>query len=530
VTNSCKEAATRVDNQTLALAEPEAAGPQLASPKFSRLFWLQMSFALVALLMVMRGRGHHSTWLLLAFIVPAVRFTFQSRFRLELLDWLYRQWSALVDYPSVYAKTPWLAALAFVALPAFALFLSNDRCMGTGDTWPVIPTAWSLVMRGSLDIGDLATSAPASYFMGETLPYCTQRRGSGVYSNYPAGMVVFAVPVVAASQLVGADFSQQPQRNRLEKLTAALVSALGLSLFFLLALHLAAPMPAWLTTMLLAVGSAIFSTCGQALWQHGGLVIWSLLIIWLEFRCQTVPLPGSSLLQGLAGGMMLACRLSSVLFLAPFVIWICWGSPRRALLVGLLMVLAYAPWAWVYGATYGNVFGPSTVQLAAFDWSTSFAGSLAGVLFSPGRGLFVYQPWLLLLLLCCVPIFPRLPGQSPRSTLPKGWQGLCLVVAVSQVALVACWPCWWGGHCWGSRLLAEIIPLLALLCVRPLAVVCQARWGIHALLCLAVVSFLVHAPAVFEEADFWNNATQINDHPEQLWNWSRPPFFRPFQQ
>ena len=80
------------------------------------------------------------------------------------------------------------------------------------------------------------------------------------------GMVPLVLPVAAAARLVGADLDHPHVHDRLEKWTAASVAGLSLALFFLLALHLAPLQPAWITTMILGLGSVMFTTVGQALW------------------------------------------------------------------------------------------------------------------------------------------------------------------------------------------------------------------------------------------------------------------------
>ena len=53
-----------------------------------------------------------------------------------------------------------------------------------------------------------------------------------------------------------------------------------------------------------------------------------------------------------------------------------------------------------------------------------------------------------------------------------------LVVAiVLHLALVANWRIWWGGHCWGSRLLTEVVVLAALLALPAVAALWTRRGG-----------------------------------------------------
>jgi hypothetical protein len=216
---------------------------------------------------------------------------------------------------------------------------------------------------------------------------------------------------------------------------------------------------------------------------------------------------------------MVACRLSAGLFVLPFGMWILVREPRRAVAVGAVAALAFAPWALLHHRLYGNLVGPSVVQMAGDCWSDGAFEAMLGVLFSPGRGLFVYQPWLVLFILA-----PLAVGRRGGAA-PPGWWAFCLTFAALHIGLVSAWGCWWGGHCWGSRLASEVVPLLALLCVRPVSLLLRSaawRWVVAA---AALASIWVHASAVYLRADRWNDR-HITDRPERmLWSWSDPPFF-----
>jgi hypothetical protein len=148
--------------------------------------------------------------------------------------------------------------------------------------------------------------------------------------------------------------------------------------------------------------------------------------------------------------------------------------------------------------------------------------SLAGVLFSPGRGLFVYQPWaaLAFLLLCRT---VRGHGGLP---LPRGWYPFALAFVAFHLGVVGSWRVWWGGSCWGSRLAAEIVPVLGLLAARPIGWLLDRKWGVAVLAVIGVAGAWVHGVAMFTPALKWNAIPPgVDADPGRLWDWTDPPFF-----
>jgi hypothetical protein len=492
----------------------------------------QIAVAALALVPCLRGQGQPLIWLSLVALLAAVRLLLGEAYRRRVRAWLAELWASAERYPDRDDGRAWLAALIFVVLPAGFLFLSNNQTQGSGDTWSVLPTACSLATEANWEISEYLDLAPRNFLWdgnpeNRGLPYAALRRPDGVYSRYSAGMVVFAFPVALTARLLGADLSEARVQERLEKWTAAWVAAGALGLFFLLARHLAPAGPAAFATACLTVGSAVFSTLAQGLWQQGGVVFWSLFVLLLEFHGAKRPWEGWCWLQGLGCALMLACRPSAVLFIVPFGLWVLRRHPARGLLLALAGGLAFAPWAWLYGSTYGGLFGPSVQEMNKLLWFTGSAGGLGGFFFSPGRGVFVYQPWAVLAIASLLPAVRRgAPGEGG----PAGWPLLCLAVIGLHVAMVAAWRFWWGGHCWGSRYAAEFLPLALLLCLRPIAALWANRAGKGLLLGLALLSFLLHAPAVYGHAADWDNVVDVDRHPEALWSWSWPPFLYPWQR
>src|SRR5438034_526653 len=105
----------------------------------------QAVLALIALILCFRAGTSPFACLLLPVGFALARTAVDAAFRSRLIS----LWDSFVHFRRLGESLPWQAALLFVFLPALLLLLSSNRTLGTGDTWPVVPTASSLVMEGN---------------------------------------------------------------------------------------------------------------------------------------------------------------------------------------------------------------------------------------------------------------------------------------------------------------------------------------------------------------------------------------------
>ncbi|MCS7259267.1 MAG: glycosyltransferase family 39 protein [Anaerolineae bacterium] len=101
-------------------------------------------------------------------------------------------------------------------------------------------------------------------------------------------------------------------------------------------------------------------------------------------------------------------------------------------------------------ARYGNPL--DTGYLAEERFDGDWAQGIAGLLVSPGRGLFLYTP-VLLLALAAAPAF----GRCHRSIAV-----LVYAIVLGHVLLYGKWFMWHGGYAWGPRFMVPAVPFLVL--------------------------------------------------------------------
>jgi hypothetical protein len=226
--------------------------------------------------------------------------------------------------------------------------------------------------------------------------------------------------------------------------TAAAVFALVRRRTSSLALTIGATATIAVATPLLAYSVSDFSEPGVALCVAVGL-------IGLE-RVQTGVRWGSAV-TGAAAGSAVLFRTDSILLVAlPFAaaLFAMKRDRWRSLLIGLATAVPTVA-IWL---AYNH---------ARFDsWTTSGYGNqpfshgllpgLYGLLLSPGRGLFVYVPLVLLALV----VTPRLSSADRKFGL------LALAMVLLRALLYARWWSWYGGDTWGPRFMVPVLPALAI--------------------------------------------------------------------
>ena len=311
-------------------------------------------------------------------------------------------------------------------LVCVAVYASNGKTLNMGDSVParLIPVALLLDGTPMLDrfATVLAAGTPRAYYVRQT-PH-------GLVSFYPIATGLLATPIVAPAVL-WLEWTESPDPARwvsatrtLEKAAATVLVAGAVVVFHRLCLAVGATATlAMLLTLTFAFGSQAYSTSSQALWQHGPGCLTIVAALWCLVRAARTGrgalLAGFSALAALA----VAIRPNNLLVVAPFALLALWWMPRRwgaivlPALVGGALLVAYN--VVLFGTPSG---GYGTAAALTYD----FARALPGLLVSPGRGLFVYFPASVVLLVLLV--------LEPRA-FANAFAAACLVAVVATVLL-----------------------------------------------------------------------------------------------
>jgi type IV secretory pathway VirB3-like protein len=243
------------------------------------------------------------------------------------------------------------------------------------------------------------------------------------------------------------------------KLSASSMVALSAGLLFLALTRVCSLDAAALLAASYAFGTSAWTVASQALWQHGPAMLCLALALWLALRLSERESKSDAALLSAALAMALLCRPQNAAAAAAIGVFALVRRPRSwvFLLAPAALLLTWQLWynQRAYHDLRGGYPAIVTSQAHAFRGYTTetvmsmpLAQGLAGLLISPGKGLLVYTPAMLLPLLA----LPVLAVRRPRSLAPY-----LLFWVVATLLIHAKNRLWWGGTCYGPRYLLELL-------------------------------------------------------------------------
>ena len=375
-------------------------------------------------------------------------------------------------------------------------------------------------IRRVYERGDLKAPEPNYYLMATRTP--------GVYANrYGVGAGLFAVPFVAAVYPFARDFYDRPSVGLLWFTTKVAVScavAASAVLLFLAALPFLRPGTAAWLALAYGLGTCVWSTSSQTLWQHGPMEFFLALGTYFLLQRER---PRAAYGVGLSYALAFACRPTAAVAVAAAGIYFLIRDRRalvRCVAGGLPVALLLAAYNLhtfgtliVFGqldvgrAATASTQGPAAAAVvpvamaavaAPVATAIRFSGpslltGLAGILASPSRGLLVFSPVMIFALWGLVRVFRDSRFAALR---PVG------LAAVALCLVVARWRGWWGGWCYGPRLLADAVTLLAFLAIPVAEEIRQRRvLAVTFGVCLAWATAVEVVGAFAYDVTGWND-------------------------
>jgi hypothetical protein len=408
-------------------------------------------------------------------------------------------------------RDAWLPVV--LGLFFFAVFNANGREIPSGDTQAAKFAAVMLVRHHTMTLDGLVGRIPqyADH-------HAFQRDRAGRWRNgYAVPPVLEAAGTAAVLRRAGVlDLNAPLAAVTVAKLTASFVASLASVFAFLIARRFCTPAAAAVVAVGFALGTGMWPTVSQSLWQHASAIWSATAAIWLWTRKDGPRGIALFAVLGLLLGWTLAARMQLIPMVGLLVAGMLIRASRTERIACLLALLVpVAVFAAVNIRWFGHPLGAlprfaqaSLVIHAQSDtWRWPWPG-LAGLLFSPSRGLIVFSPIVLVALAA---------RAAPRDRSLLRWSAGAVV---AQVLLYSSFSVWWGGHTYGPRYVLDVLPALLPAAAIGMSRLAQAKLPVRMIAGAALVWSLVTAAtgAFCYPHDQWNtDPVSANVKHARLW-------------
>ncbi|PJZ24743.1 dolichyl-phosphate-mannose--protein mannosyltransferase [Leptospira hartskeerlii] len=320
----------------------------------------------------------------------------------------------------------------------------------------------------------------------------------------------------------------------LEKFSSSLLFAITSILLFKAICKIASARTSLLITLLYSFGTTHFSNTSQTLWQHGFIEFLIVASIFL-FLSKDILTPAKILLLGMILGCFFFVRPPSILvagLLGLVFLWRLRHLPAKEKLNLLLISAAglFIPLCslgLLNYLHYGHIMGGYYLMEKSFALSGmpdrfigNFWEGVGGLLISPGFGLFVFSPIVLLSFLGFFPVRKRI-----------GF--LILPTLLSTLAYLYIYGkhfIWWGGVSYATRFLTDLMPFFAVLLLPALTISYKRTILKFVFILFSIISVWAHTSAMYSDAPFkeWQGCKRLPIR-EKAWRWERIPYTMPFR-
>lgn len=403
-------------------------------------------------------------------------------------------------------------ALALMGLFTFGIVCFANVRYTRSDALGALLVSETILQQQTIKLDSIGAESLERY------AYRVHQKSGHWYYYFPIGTPLFSVPFVAIANASG--FEMARDGPKLQIVIAAVLSVVMLGLLYLTARMFLPQTDSLVAAACFLFGTSLVSTNATALWSHDFAVVFSSAAVYLLVRDSMHPGKHRWAAIGVLLFCSYLCRPTAAL-LIPLALAFYFSFDRRAavssaVVLGFLL-LGFGAFSYAeFGQPLPDYYLPK--RLAGGEFVTALVGNLI----SPARGLLVFSPFILVAALGA--------GLRRQSwPLSRAWLLLGLVWPVLHLLSVSRFPHWWGGWCYGPRLMTDALPGLFLLTLRgwPTWPTRTVQWAqVSALAVAATFSIFVHSyKGLFDYyTQDWNHEPNVDQHPEYIFDWDYPQF------
>jgi hypothetical protein len=274
--------------------------------------------------------------------------------------------------------------------------------------------------------------------------------------------------------------------GQIARTASAGIAALAACTFYLIVIRFVPKKIAIVSTLVFAFATSTWSISSQALWQHGMIELFLLLMVYIIIRNEEDPSPRSFVYLGILSGLFVFCRPPDALLLIPIVGYVVFKNRKYALHYVVPAIISGLPFLVYNWHFFGNVFGGYVQNIQKFDLSVNVLPDYAGLFISPNKGLFIFSP---ILILAVLGYFHLDSIENKNISRLFRWFGPVLIM---ETVVYGFFSDWGGGYSYGPRYLTALAPVLCIYVALFLSdTMTRFRAGMYNYLKVGVITLLI---------------------------------------
>ncbi len=409
-------------------------------------------------------------------------------------------------------------AVVFIYFLIWMSYTNTKVFNQTDSIWSIYSTL-SLVRENNLDLDEYKDLFPKAFYAN-----LTQANGH-YYNYYPYGVSLLAYPYIwiidKSYSLNHKDLKEKilsTSTVNLEKTIAASLLALSACILFLLSLkELNSYLNSFLTVFIFAFATLNFSVLSRGLWQHTGSVFLLMLVLYL-FHSKKDTLITLSAFPLFFSYVVRPTNLLPILFLGLIAIYQLRFKSIYFLGIGIVILSSFF---YTNSVLFGTMSHPY-YDFKKVGGSNTFLEAILGNAISPARGILFYSP---VFLFSFYGLYSKIKKEKFQTL-----DFAIIVLILTHWILVSRNLNWWGGHCFGYRLLSDLIPFFIYYLIYFIK---EIDWKVKSpilflfILSLFISLFINLKGATEMNSYNWNLIpSNIDTDPKRLWDLQDLPFLR----
>ena len=343
--------------------------------------------------------------------------------------------------------------MIFLFLAMLGIYTANFRIIETLDPVPSAYLPVSILSEGNFELSEFKSLIRKRVLV---------EVNGNIYSIYPVFSSVLATPIYFVPFVLGAFdpiYESPHSKDILEqvwfipylgKFTASILASFSVLIFFNIMKLKFPDRNAMKYAICFGLGTSVWSINSQGLYQHPANQLFLLLSIYFLLIGKKPGLFTS--LAGLSLALAVLARPISILFASVIVIYVLIDRRKYFIhLIGgtilptlLLLTYNFTHFQSIFETGYGE---------EAYQWTGNVFEGIAGILISPGRGLFIFSPFLIFGFIGMYKLLKN--NVKDRLMIALGMGTIIHMLTITR------WHGWYGSD-WSYRLLVDMVPFIML--------------------------------------------------------------------